>query len=242
MTDPKVIEAIRKISNAVYAIIPDGDTPERLKALGLLDAVDMALADALLAAAEKPAAPVATPVASGEEERSAEDEFANGATVMRSLAVDAIRRITLPALPAAPVPAPVGGIEAELQREQALTRALSARLSPPVAPSLPWVVRWKHDRKELARCASDEAAWHLLRYYQSDNAVSDFEVVEVAPAAAKPVVPVKFTEHGYAVGKGWSASVRDSGNPVLSIAIDLRPGEDAGERTARMLASVGRGL
>ena len=54
MTDPNVLKALRLISDAAYHAIPNNDSPGSAMALTLLDK-----ADALLAAAEKPAAPVA---------------------------------------------------------------------------------------------------------------------------------------------------------------------------------------
>ena len=67
-----------------------------------------------------------------------------------------------------------------------------------------------------------------------------------AAAPAAPLAPVKFTEDGYGLAangeiatstpNGWEAELSDH----LAVYIALRPGEDAGELTARMLASVGR--
>jgi len=57
--------------------------------------------------------------------------------------------------------------------------------------------------------------------------------------AAKPaIVPVKFDADGFAEGDGWDVT-RYTGHVVVKI--DFRPGEDAGDLTAKMLAAVGRG-
>lgn len=57
---------------------------------------------------------------------------------------------------------------------------------------------------------------------------------------AKPVVPVKFDASHAARGDGWHARAYNDG--YISIGIQLRPGEDAGETVAKMLAACGRGL
>ena len=64
------------------------------------------------------------------------------------------------------------------------------------------------------------------------------------PAAAPPVAAVKFDANGVACGDGWSADVyyeRDGRPSSVVVSIDLRPGEDAGETVAKMLAACGRG-
>ena len=77
MTDPSVIEAIKKISSAVWESITDSETPSRWAALRLLSE-----ADALLAA-EKPAvaAPVATDLVSREAAAKAALAKVVGATL-----------------------------------------------------------------------------------------------------------------------------------------------------------------
>lgn len=59
-------------------------------------------------------------------------------------------------------------------------------------------------------------------------------------APAKPLAPVKFDAAGRAgewARDGWDTLHRDD---ELRVTVYLRPGEDAGELAARMLASVGR--
>ena len=115
----------------------------------------------------------------------------------------------------------------------------------PVAPSLPWVVRRRSDGMVLAQCALVSDATTVQYAYNDGYA----EVGEVAPAAPA-IVPVLFNGTGRAMladgqrasqqgPEGWSAEVSDDGK-WLAVYVGLRPGEDAGELTARMLAAGGR--
>lgn len=104
----------------------------------------------------------------------------------------------------------------------------------PVAP-LPWVVRWVASKKEIARCDAESDARTLRDLYVTS-------AVEVA--AAPTVAAVKFGHADVATGAGWHVKWCRGDNlnpPCVVVQIDLRPGEDAGETVAKMLAAVGRG-
>ena len=127
---------------------------------------------------------------------------------------DAIR-----ALPAAPVPAPA-----------------------PVAPSLPWQPALSQAAMEINGLnRGDGEHGDYVRLDEVRDALSRMrDTLAAAPAA--PVVPVKFDRLGRADGASWSADFYpDGATPYATVTIDLRPGEDAGDLTARILAAVGRG-
>lgn len=104
----------------------------------------------------------------------------------------------------------------------------------PVAPKLPWEVRRRDGSRVIARCEDASLAHMVLDGLQHTDL---FEV-----AAAPPVAAVRFDAKGDAAGPGWEAESFALESPRrVSVTVDLRPGEDAGETTATILAACGRG-
>ena len=103
----------------------------------------------------------------------------------------------------------------------------------PATPALPWVVRDLATGHIYATCPTRTNADNIRAFLGESRC-------EVAPAA---IVPVTFDANDAAVdsttkGREWAAEIEDR---LLTLRVCLRPGEDAGETTARMLAAVGRG-
>ena len=96
-----------------------------------------------------------------------------------------------------------------------------------------------------ARILAGWAANPNVRGTNEEAAAGALSLADALLAAAEkpalPVAPVKFDAAGRAgewARDGWDALHRDD---ELRVTVHLCPGEDAGEVTARMLASVGRG-
>ena len=128
-----------------------------------------------------------------------------------------------------------------------LAKSTRAEKPAPVA-ALPWVVRRRDGSRVIAHCAHGADA----RYFRDALYTGHVEVSEVAAApTVAAVVPVLFNGTGRAMlasgeratqtgPEGWSAEVSPD-RKWLAIFVGLRPGEDAGETLAKMLAPVGRG-
>ena len=125
-----------------------------------------------------------------------------------------------------------GGVKACIEQ---LRAEKPAEAAPVVPPALPWVVRQKSDKQVFAAFLWEGGA---DLYFSRIVTPDEFEIVEVA--AAPTVAPVKFDADGEAAGTGWQA-YEGGMTTTLTIDIQLRPGEDAGETVAKMLAACGRG-
>ena len=153
---------------------------------------------------------------------------------MPSSALAEINNIAAHALGIATIHNPSPGFAtANVKRLAKEHRALQT--APVVPPALPWVVRQKSDKQVFAAFLWEGGA---DLYFSRIVTPDEFEIVEVA--AAPTVAPVKFDADGEAAGTGWQA-YEGGMTTTLTIDIQLRPGEDAGETVAKMLAACGRG-
>lgn len=222
----------------------------------------LALADALLAAAEKPA-----------EKPVAPDPHDFVIACLRNSGVDTTC--------GACVEVAFAGVT-----------TASHTCEKPATPALPWVVRRKDSGRVIAQCEDASLADGILRGLQNADLfeVAPAAPAPATPAdpdaithltetvwlvaeafgakrdcvsceavvrkldkrrlgyvclrhgireAASAIVPVRFDAHDDARGDGWTAAHIAAVRRVL-VRIDLRPGEDAGDLTARMLAAAGR--
>lgn len=213
--NPNAIEAIRKLNRAV-GLLSRRDPGDEGRAMRLTKEID-----ALLAAAEKPAEkppappPIATPMTAPKHVAVTLNEGGSGERY--GVRINGMFRIDCTT-------------RDEADRiADALNRAEKPAEAAPVAP-LPWVVRDAHNGAVVAMFAHHNHAIDLA----GDKGL--FEV-----AAAPTVAAVKF-EGGRAGGSEWLAATH-SEEPFrfVTVRLDLRPGEDAGETVAKMLAPVGRG-
>lgn len=227
MTDPNVIEAVRKLAQAVKAATKFHPEP----GLAYWDAAEVEAEMIRLRAAEKPAeaAPVATPVANvvGERERwlALADKWQADPSLDGNAAFEA-------------------GVMAVIGRVRAAAKATPAAKPVDTEDAL------RRERTEALDTLAEinNIAAHALDIATIHNPGPGFVKAHVERLAkehralrtAKPVVPVKFDASHAARGDGWHARAYNDG--YISIGIQLRPGEDAGETVAKMLAACGRGL
>lgn len=275
MTDPNVIEAVRKLATGVSLLASACGADAGRKAAELADEA------AAMLAAEKPAAPDphdfviaclrnsgvdttcgacvevafsgATTASHTCEKKPAdvqslspERQFRNYVSLLHEVGgrylrdkptdMDAWLQKVFPGV----VPT-----ELLLQHLRAVTLRLAATeksAEKPAAPALPWVVRRKGGGRVIAQCEDQGLASSVL------GLLAHADLFEVAPAAPA-IVPVRFDAAGDAINPqngaeasrgadGWEASCVGKS---LIVHIALRPGEDAGDLTARIVAAVGRG-
>ena len=228
MTDPNVIEAVRKLNRAV-GLLSRRDPGDEGRAMRLTKEVD-----ALLAAAEKPAE--AAPVVTGGIQFDPEGHalVADG----RRAHVDPDGWYGFAGTERAGVYLEARGLESSRRAVRAMRDAGIAAVrgeAAPVAPALPWVVRRRDDKTVVATFLNVVYAGDYHRVILGDS--DTFEV-----AAAPTVAAVRFDAKGDAAGPGWEAESFALESPRrVSVTVDLRPGEDAGETTATILAACGRG-
>lgn len=236
MTDPNVIKAMNLLSAAVCSLATKGLSHKPSDAQHAIDLADEA--SELLAAAEKPAE--AAPVVTGGIQFDPQGH-AISPTTGKPTHIDPDGWFGFANKERAGVYVKASGLESSRRAVRAMRDAGIAAVrgeAAPVATTLPWVVRRKADESVVAAFGTRTIALDWL----AERADPELLEVAAAPTVAA-VAAVEFNKSGDACGDGWVAESFALESPCrVSVSIDLRPGEDAGETVAKMLTACGRGL